>query len=193
MLHLARHGHVENPKGLLYGNLAGFVLSATGRSQATALGDHIRRRGLRFSAVYSSPLERATETAFIATGRVAATDPALVDWEPAPEWVGLPWDRIPWEFPELWARFRTAPWIDGTGAAAALRRIASVHTGRDVLVVGHQDPLRAALLSLGASPGGSLRDDPLPQCGIRTVDPRRWRIVERWDPPASTGWPTATL
>ena len=187
MIFLARHGEVDNPHGLLYGALPGFRLSRRGRLQAAALGRRLNRE--RLAAVYASPLERAVETAAIATGRTPVTVAALLDWEPHPTWVGVPWDVIPTKDPELWATFVDSPWIDAAPAARAIRSIAAAHPGEDVLVVGHQDPLRAAMLSLRPVPTARLRDDPLPQCALRVLDPRTWRVVERWDPPASSAWP----
>lgn len=191
MIYVARHGHVENPGNVLYGNLPGFRLSSLGRTQAQALGRRLAR--VRLAAVYSSPLERAVETAAIATARSPAVVPELVDWEPDPAWVGLPWEVIPTRFPPRWAQFMESPWLVGTPAALALRRIAAAHPGVDVLVVGHQDPLRAALQVLKPVPGSRLRDDPLPQCGLRVLDPLTWKVVDSWDPPAASAWPTGNL
>ena len=191
MILLARHGHVENPQGVLYGNLPGFHLSATGRSQAAALG--LRLRGFAMAGVYSSPLERAVETAAIATARTPVTVAALSDWEPDPSWVGVPWDQIPASHPEGWGRFMEAPWIDGSRAARALRQISASHPGGTVVVFGHQDPLRAAMLSLRPTPTARLRDDPLPQCALRVLDPSTWRVVRQWDPPAASAWPAGAF
>jgi broad specificity phosphatase PhoE len=189
LIHFARHGHVHNPENLLYGNLPGFHLSGLGREQAFTLGRRVA--SLRLAAVYASPLERAVETAAIATARPVVTVPALRDWEPDPSWVGVPWADIPGRDEKRWAEFRERPWIDAASAARAVLAIAARHHGEDVLVVGHQDPLRAVLQYLCPIPGRRLRDDPWPQCGLRTVDPRSWWVVGWWDPPGATGWPTA--
>ena len=191
MILLARHGHVHNPGHVLYGNLPGFHLSPVGRWQSMTLGRRVRRVSL--AAVYSSPLERATETAWVATGRTAVTVPELSDWEPHPDWVGRPWEEIARNDPERWAAFDLRPWFDGRPAARALMRIAGAHAGRNVLVVGHQDPLRAAINALHPVPGARLREDPLPLCCLRTLAPRTWRVVDRWDPPAPWAWPTGPL
>lgn len=62
-----RHAEVENPDGVLYGRLPGFSLSAVGREQAEATAAHLA--GWRIDAIYSSPLERAWETAEIIAQR----------------------------------------------------------------------------------------------------------------------------
>ena len=58
---LIRHADVENPRGLLYGHLDGFQLSALGRALALAVGDRLRTAGLK--RIVHSPLARAAETA----------------------------------------------------------------------------------------------------------------------------------
>jgi broad specificity phosphatase PhoE len=61
LIHLVRHAEVENPRNVWYGRLEGFVLSARGRRQAATLGERFEKHDL--AAIYSSPLERAVETA----------------------------------------------------------------------------------------------------------------------------------
>ncbi len=61
IVHLVRHGEVENPDGVLYGRLPGFHLSADGRVMAKAAADFLAGRDV--TVLRSSPLERALETA----------------------------------------------------------------------------------------------------------------------------------
>lgn len=59
---LIRHGENEyTAKGRLAGRLPGVNLNATGRAQAQALAAALK--SVKLTAVYSSPLERAVETA----------------------------------------------------------------------------------------------------------------------------------
>jgi probable phosphoglycerate mutase len=58
---LVRHGKAEFKPGHLYGWTPGVHLSAEGRDEVKKLAE--RMESLRFTAVYSSPLERAVETA----------------------------------------------------------------------------------------------------------------------------------
>lgn len=62
-LHFIRHGEVYNPTKVLYGRLPGFFLSTNGRQQAAAASEALADRPL--NAIYSSPMERAQETAQI--------------------------------------------------------------------------------------------------------------------------------
>jgi broad specificity phosphatase PhoE len=61
VVHLMRHGEVENPDGVLYGRLAGYHLSALGRRMADRVAEHLASRDVTY--VCASPLERAQETA----------------------------------------------------------------------------------------------------------------------------------
>jgi broad specificity phosphatase PhoE len=80
VVHVVRHGEVENPTGILYGRLPGYHLSELGRQMADRVADHLAARDVTF--VVSSPLERAQETAApIAKthGLDVATDEGLIE------------------------------------------------------------------------------------------------------------------
>jgi broad specificity phosphatase PhoE len=61
VIHLVRHGEVENPEGILYGRLPGYHLSQRGRAMADLAAHHLADRDV--TVVASSPMERALETA----------------------------------------------------------------------------------------------------------------------------------
>jgi broad specificity phosphatase PhoE len=61
IVHLVRHGEVENPTHILYGRIPGYHLSDAGRVMAKAAADFLAGRDV--TVLKSSPLERATETA----------------------------------------------------------------------------------------------------------------------------------
>ncbi|CAN5237390.1 histidine phosphatase family protein [soil metagenome] len=61
LLHLVRHGEVHNPEGILYGRLAGFGLTELGKRMAAAAAKELAGHDIR--ALYSSPLQRAQESA----------------------------------------------------------------------------------------------------------------------------------
>jgi broad specificity phosphatase PhoE len=56
IVHLLRHGEVENPAGIIYGRLPGYHLSANGRAMARAAADFFAERPV--VALFCSPLER---------------------------------------------------------------------------------------------------------------------------------------
>lgn len=60
LVHLCRHGQVENPGAVLYGRLPDFHLSELGRRMADRLGEYFAGRDV--AHLRCSPLERAQET-----------------------------------------------------------------------------------------------------------------------------------
>src|SRR5258708_36794934 len=61
VVHLGRHGEVENPRRVLYGRLPGVHLPAEGRVMAKPATDSLAGRDV--TVLRSSPLERALEAA----------------------------------------------------------------------------------------------------------------------------------
>jgi broad specificity phosphatase PhoE len=61
VVHLLRHGEVENPDKILYGRLPGFRLSSLGEEMAKAAAAAVASRDI--TVVTTSPLERAQQTA----------------------------------------------------------------------------------------------------------------------------------
>src|SRR3954453_2472085 len=77
---LLRHAHCDPVGYSIAGRAPGVHLSATGRQEASALGERLRL--LQITAVYSSPLERALETAAAIAepqGLEVAVAPGLIE------------------------------------------------------------------------------------------------------------------
>jgi len=150
LVHLVRHGWVENPRGILYGRLPGFGLSGEGRRQAEALPKFFAGRDV--AAMYSSPLQRARETADplrLAFGWAIEPDERLVEsgnvleGTPAPvvtrtlvkpwKWPLLrnPW-RPSWGEPFTEVRDRMMDFVQDK------RRL---HDGHEVVGVSHESPI----------------------------------------------------
>ncbi|MGW4912466.1 histidine phosphatase family protein [Streptomyces sp. NPDC004270] len=82
VVHVMRHGEVDNPDGVLYGRLPGYHLSELGRQMADRVAEHLASRDVTY--VVASPLERAQETATPiakAHGLDLATDERLIEAE----------------------------------------------------------------------------------------------------------------
>src|SRR6201989_3084289 len=83
IVHLLRHGEVENPGGIVYGRLPGYHLSADGRARPEAAPDYFADRPV--VALFCPPLERAQETARPVAERLGleiVTDDRLIEsWD----------------------------------------------------------------------------------------------------------------
>jgi broad specificity phosphatase PhoE len=175
VVHLVRHGKVENPKGVIYGRLPGYNLSELGREQAEAAAEHLSFRNV--TAVWASPLERAQETAEVIAARhgiTVVTDDRLIESDTTLEGVGRnilallrspkSWWSMRNPFTPSWgesyqdikARMLEAIW-EGVGAAG----------GGEIVFVAHQTPVQVAQLALK---------------GVRFFPPWAPRVV-----PCSTG------
>lgn len=150
LIHLVRHGEVFNPDGVLYGRIPGFHLSELGASMAAAAAAHLAGRPL--AALYSSPLQRAQESAApwaSAFGLEIRTEDRLI--EPTNKFEGGTL-----EFgPSLLRHPHTWPWIVNPFkpswgepfASVAARMIAAIDDasagadGGEVVMVSHQMPI----------------------------------------------------
>jgi broad specificity phosphatase PhoE len=155
-VHLVRHGKVENPAGVIYGRLPGYHLSDLGRRQAQAASARLAERNLK--AVWSSPLERAQETAAIIAephGLDVVTDERLIESGTTLEGVGRRLRDLALS-PRHWWSLRnplTPSWGESfeeirQRMLAAVRAALAAAEGAEVAVVSHQTPVLIARLGL---------------------------------------------
>ena len=153
VVHLLRHGEVDNPHGIIYGRLPGYYLSANGRLMAQAAADYFAERAV--VALFCSPLERAQETARPVAERLGlpiVTDDRLI--ESANHFEGMKFGvgdgalRRPQHWPYLLNPFRPS-WGEPYHHVAA-RMLAAMETarvaaaGREAVCVTHQLPIWVA-------------------------------------------------
>lgn len=198
VVHLVRHGEVENPRGVVYADLPGFGLTERGRHQARLAGEHLANRAV--VAVWSSPLQRALETAGEIARRFGLpvlVDDQLTEWKLTGRWAGTPWVELPARFPgelEAYLDFPTRlPFSPESVEALARRvvgvisRISSVHPGGEVVVVSHQDPIQAARLHLTGGDLADLNLDKPEHASVITLRPGTpWEEVWVMSPEATT-------
>ncbi|MGA9776291.1 MAG: histidine phosphatase family protein [Candidatus Dormiibacterota bacterium] len=165
--YLLRHCDVENPRGVIYGHLPGYGLSARGREQARRLGLFLAARDPE--AIYCSPLERAVETAELIQQEL----PARVTFQRSQELIeaefgrylqGVRYRQIPWRRPR-WLAHMVWPGIlppdESVGAMHA--RVSSViesglrsHAGGAFVCISHGDPIQAYWATLDGRPPWAL-------------------------------------
>jgi broad specificity phosphatase PhoE len=156
VVHLVRHGQVENPRRVLYGRLPGYHLSGRGQAQADLLAGYFA--GARLAAVLASPLERAQQTAApiaAAHGLEVRTDLRLIENSTIFEgaagnlaWYILRHPRVWWKLRDL----RSPSWgernVDMVERVhAVVEAVLEEFGGRQVVLVSHQAPIWVARLA----------------------------------------------
>lgn len=152
---LVRHGHTPTTGKVLPGRQRGLHLSDDGRAAALGVATRIAALPRLPVAVYTSPLERARETAAPiarALGVRAQTERALLECDTgewtgaelagltkAPEWAGVHQFPAGFRFPggESFAELSTRV-FDG------ILRLAARHPSETIVAVSHADPIKAA-------------------------------------------------
>lgn len=192
-VYLVRHGEVQNPDHVVYADLPGFPLSATGRRQVAHAADRLPSD----ATVVTSPVERAVETATILAerrkGRLVL-DASLLEWGLGMRWAGHTWESLDDVFPGERRAYldhpEDLPFLDESlGRLArrvtdAVRRHQATVRG-PLIVVSHQDPLQAARLSLTGRPLADLNRDKPKHAGVVELAPRSlvpWFECAAWAP-----------
>ncbi|GLZ15202.1 histidine phosphatase family protein [Actinomadura sp. NBRC 104425] len=176
IVHLLRHGEVHNPEGVLYGRLPGYRLSEDGVLMAKAAAKWFADRDV--TALFSSPLQRALETAaplVDAFGLMVTVDERLT--EAANHFEGLTFGvgKGSLRRPEHWRRlvnpFKPS-WGEPYKELAARMKAAVISAreaarGHEAVCVSHQLPIwvlrrRAEHRRLWHHPGKR-------QCGLCSV------------------------
>ncbi|WP_300606562.1 histidine phosphatase family protein [Trebonia sp.] len=155
VVHLLRHGEVDNPNGVLYGRLPGYHLSANGRLMAAAAADFFAERSV--AALFASPLERAQETARPLARRLdlrVVTDERLIESGNVLEGravslAGLALNPVNWRY--LWNPFLPSWGEPYTHVAArmsaVIERARQAAPGGEAVCVSHQLPIWVSRLA----------------------------------------------
>ncbi|HAT81923.1 histidine phosphatase family protein [uncultured Eubacterium sp.] len=185
-VYFLRHGETDyNRKHRLQGQ-RDISLNETGRRQARETGAKFREKGIRFTRVYSSPLDRARETASLASGwtkEQVMTDDRLIEIDFGPieghvyeklaprarAYVDAPWDNAPVpgiESSDHLVR-RTGDFL--RWLARDLEESESPESPENVLIVTHGMALHGLMVALpGASEEERIRrwGEPLSNCSV---------------------------
>jgi broad specificity phosphatase PhoE len=152
IVHLVRHGEVDNPAGLLYGRLPDYHLSELGIQMAERVADYFRERDV--GHLVSSPLERAQETAepvAEALGLSVVIDDRVIEAANYLEGLRLSFGGA-LRYPKNWLHFRN-PLKPSWGEAykdvlarirSAMRDAANAALGHEAVIVTHQLPIWVA-------------------------------------------------
>lgn len=166
VVHLLRHGEVDNPGKILYGRLPGYHLSDLGRKMADRAAEVLTGRDIE--AVIASPLERAQETAApiaAALGLQVRIDQRLIESENFFEGKTVGVGDGSLRSPRYWWHLRN-PFRPSWGEPyayvaarmhAALDDARRLVAGHEAVLVSHQLPIWEARL---AAEHRSLWHDP---------------------------------
>lgn len=168
---LARHGETDWNRENRFQGHADPPLNRLGRGQAAELAAALAEEEL--AAVYSSPLQRALQTAQV-VAEPHRLSPVTLDGlreVDVGSWEGLTRAEVERRYPEQFERWLHygQGWDDGESyeqmgerVLATLQRLASRHGGERILALTHGGPIRAALAQAeGVSHAESRRRGPI--------------------------------
>ncbi|HET8607017.1 MAG TPA: histidine phosphatase family protein [Gaiellaceae bacterium] len=173
---LARHGETDWNRERRWQGHADPPLNAAGRRQAARLADALAADPP--TAVYTSDLARARETAEIVAARLGlpvAADPRLREVDVG-EWSGLTAAEAEERYPEGMRRRLAGGtgWEHGESyetmtirVVEALRSVAAAHDGDRVLVITHGGPMGRVWLECGLDPAARPR---VANCGVHRIE-----------------------
>jgi broad specificity phosphatase PhoE len=189
---LVRHGATAATEEDRFSGSTGAELSEQGRWQAARLGERLSQQ--KITAIYSSPLSRALETARI-VGRHCRVEPVTRDELREighGHWEGMKREDVERQFAPEYATWEADPFTfapaGGESGVAVLaralpvvREIVTAHAGGQLLVVSHKATLRLVLSSLLAFDPRGYRDrlEQSPAClnVLDFRDPVRVRLM----------------
>ncbi|MFY9263371.1 MAG: histidine phosphatase family protein [Actinomycetaceae bacterium] len=149
-VHLVRHGEVDNPEGILYGQRPGFHLTELGHTMAQGLAETFATHDIR--TVITSPLERAQETGAPTAevfGLTIRTDERVIEADNNFEGLDVNKNRLILAHPKFW-RWYSNPLTPSWGEpytdiikrmSAAISQALTEAQGGEAVIVSHQLPI----------------------------------------------------
>ena len=176
--YLIRHGSCAGLGEMIWGRTPGICLNAEGKAEAQRLADEFKN--VELDAIYSSPLERARETAE-AIARVAKLEvkQSLAFNEiNFGEWTGQSLTALSRD--ERWEGFntqRSTTRIPGgelflevqARAVLELERLSQHHAGGRVLIVSHADVIKSVLSYIGGTAVDHIQQIDIWPCSVSIV------------------------
>ena len=144
---LVRHGTTPTTGKILPGRARGLHLAESGKEQARRAAERIAELGA-IAAIYSSPLERARETA-------AMKKPEWATVQRAPSMFRFPDGE---SFVEMQTRM-----------AGAIDRIRRRHAGKTVVCVSHADPIKALVAHATGTPLDLFQRIVISTCSVTAI------------------------
>ena len=177
---LVRHGQTPTTGSVLPGREPGLHLSDRGRAQAERVATRLTELASAPVAIYSSPLERARETAAPiarALGLRTRSERGLLECDFG-AWTGQSLSRL--RRTREWRAVQHAPstftFPDGESFAAMQRRIwqtierlVEAHRGDSIVLVSHADPIKAAVTFAQGVPLDLFQRTMVSTCSVSAI------------------------
>jgi len=175
---LIRHASCSGLGLTLWGRTANVTLDLKGELQAQRLAERFREVAL--DAIYSSPMERALQTAEPLARNAkleVKQNPALNELDFG-DWTGKTFEELSSD--EVWRHFNTRRSVTTIPGGESflevqnrivkeLNAIASRHADGRVAIVTHADVIRAAILSFSAIPVDLIERIEISPCSVSVV------------------------
>ena len=157
MIILLRHGQADNnTKKILAGRTPGINLTEEGREQAKQAGEMLK--DLNISAIYSSPIDRAMQTAEIVgkhCGVEPISDDRLIELDMG-KFTMIPYEKIFEKHGNVFLKFYEGSLEishNGVESFAEVQKrifdmvdfVKNKHTDENVVLVTHMDPIKAVI------------------------------------------------
>ena len=161
MVFLIRHGEIDNPKKIIYGQNIDLPLNDKGRKQILGLAKIIQKMNYNPSKIFSSPLSRAVDSAkilqeffsipksqFVIDKGLADNNIPVFAGKPVIELTKLYKKGID-EYDEQFVKKGNESKQDIMDRMySAFQRIINGNLGKTVIVVSHGDPIRLLMFKL---------------------------------------------
>ena len=182
MIYVIRHGQTALNRSHALQGRSDQPLNQAGENQAREVGRQLAERGIVFSHVYTSPLQRAIQTAhLVAPGVPAQVDERLIEMDygpyegadlrnPAPEIIEFFSDFVHNPAPEGMEQLASV--VSRTGAfVEGLKELQG-----DILVSTHAIAMKGILEYLTPGSNGSYWSKYLGNCAVYAVDVEEGRL-----------------
>ena len=167
-IHLVRHCQVENPSNIAYGRMPGFHLSKGGGEKAKKVGEFFK--GKNISIIYTSPLERAFETANIISDFLSKDVKIIHKYElieiDASKWQSFSLSELFQNkyFEAFMSDLQSSKVPENLSALANRMekftlKLGEIDKGREIICVSHEYPILALRLKLEGKPLTQLKDN----------------------------------
>lgn len=176
--YLVRHGSCDGLGEIIWGRTAGIYLNADGKAEAQQLADSFKQ--VQLDAIYSSPLERARETAEVIARvtNLEVKESLAFNEIDFGEWSGQSLAAL--DRDDRWHRFNTRRNITRipggelflevqARAIFELERLSRHHAGGRVVIVSHADVIKSVLGYVGGTPVDEIQQMEIWPCSVSIV------------------------